>query len=54
MRFVYPQDSVLYIVQHNFYISLSDFAKELSDKWVQGNVSDIQMIETLINAHKRM
>lgn len=35
-------------------VPISDFAKELSDKWVQGNVSDSQMIETLVNAHKRM
>jgi hypothetical protein len=35
-------------------IPISDFAKELSDKWVQGNVSDSQMIETLVNAHKRI
>lgn len=35
-------------------VPISDFAKELSDKWVQGNVSDSQMIEILINAHKRI
>ena len=35
-------------------VPVSDFAKELSDKWVQGNVSDSQMIETLVNAHKRI
>lgn len=35
-------------------VPVSDFAKELSDKWVQGNVSDTQMIETLVNAHKRI
>lgn len=35
-------------------VPISDFAKELSDKWVQGNVSDSQMIETLVNAHKQM
>ena len=35
-------------------VPVSDFAKELSDKWVQGNISDSQMIEILINAHKRI
>ncbi|MBO5019233.1 MAG: hypothetical protein J6D52_01075 [Clostridia bacterium] len=35
-------------------VPISDFAKELSDKWVQGNISDSQMIETLVNAHKRI
>lgn len=35
-------------------VKVSEFAKELSDKWVQGNVSDSQMIETLVNAHKRI
>ena len=35
-------------------VPVSDFAKELSEKWVDGTISDSQMIETLVNAHKRM
>mgnify|MGYP003457308231 CR=1 FL=1 len=35
-------------------VPVSKFAKELSENWVQGNVSDSQMIETLVNAHKRI
>lgn len=35
-------------------VSLSDFAKDLSDKWVQGNISDSQTIEMLVNAHRKV
>ena len=35
-------------------VPVSDFAKELSEKWVDGTISDSQMIETLVNAHKRI
>lgn len=35
-------------------VPLSDFAKDLSDKWVQGNISDSQMIEMLVNAHRKV
>ena len=35
-------------------VPISDFAKELSDKWVQGNISDSEMKEMLVKAHKRI
>ena len=35
-------------------VPISNFAKELSDKWIEGNISDSQMIETLVNSHKRI
>ena len=34
-------------------VPVSDFAKDLSDKWVQGDISDSQMIEMLISSHKK-
>ena len=35
-------------------VPVSDFAKELSEKWVRGIISDSQMIEMLVNAHKKV
>ena len=35
-------------------VPISDFAKELSDKWAQGTISDSQMIEMLVNAHRKV
>lgn len=35
-------------------VPISDFAKELSDKWVLGTISDSQMIEMLVNAHRKV
>ena len=35
-------------------VPVSDFAKDLSDKWVQGTISDSKMIELLINAHSKI
>lgn len=35
-------------------VVVSNFAKELSDKWVQGNITDSQMIEMLVNAHRKV
>ena len=35
-------------------VPVSDFAKVLSDKWAQGNISDSQMIEMLVNAHRKV
>lgn len=35
-------------------VPISDFDKQFSDRWIQGTVSDCQMIETLINAYKQM
>lgn len=35
-------------------VPVSDFAKELSDKWAQGTISDSQMIEMLVNAHRKV
>lgn len=35
-------------------VPVSNFAKELSDKWVQGTITDSQMIEMLINAHRKV
>ena len=34
-------------------VPMSDFAKELSDEWVKGTISDSKMIELLINAHSK-
>ena len=33
---------------------VSTYAKELSEKWAQGIISDSQMIELLVNAHKKV
>lgn len=33
-------------------VSVSKFAKELSDKWLQGNITDLEMKEMLISVHK--
>ena len=33
---------------------VSEFAKDLSDKWAQGTISDSQMIEMLVNAHRKV
>lgn len=33
---------------------VSAYAKELSEKWAQGIISDSQMIELLVNAHKKV
>ena len=35
-------------------VPVSDFAKDLSDKWAQGTISDSQMIEMLVNAHRKV
>ena len=35
-------------------VPVSAFAKDLSEKWVQGTISDSQMIEMLINAHRKV
>ena len=35
-------------------VPVSDLAKELSDKWVQGNISDSEMKKILVKAHKRI
>lgn len=35
-------------------VPVSDFAKDLSDKWAKGTITDSQMIEMLINAHRKV
>ena len=35
-------------------VPVSAYAKELSEKWAQGIISDSQMIELLVNAHKKV
>lgn len=35
-------------------VPISDFAKELSDKWVYDTIPDSEMIEKLVKAHKRI
>lgn len=35
-------------------VQVSKFAKELSKKWVEGTISDSEMIEKLVKAHKRI
>lgn len=35
-------------------VPVSAYAKELSEKWTQGIISDSQMIELLVNAHKKV
>lgn len=35
-------------------VPVSVFAKDLSDKWVQGTISDSQMIEMLVNVHRKV
>ena len=35
-------------------VPVSNFAIELSDKWANGDISDAQMIEMLINSHKKV
>lgn len=35
-------------------LPVSDFAKDLSEKWAQGTISDSQMIEMLINTHRKI
>lgn len=34
-------------------VSVSEFAKELSDKWSQGIITDSEMKEMLISVHKK-
>ena len=34
-------------------VPVSDFAKDLSDKWAQGTISDSQMIKTLVNIRRK-
>ena len=35
-------------------VPVSNFAKDLSNKWAQGVISDSQMIEMLVNAHRKV
>ena len=35
-------------------VPISDFAKELSQKWAEGTISDSEMIEEIVNSHKRV
>ncbi len=35
-------------------VPVSNFAKELSEKWAEGTISDPQMIEMLVNAHRKV
>lgn len=35
-------------------VPVTAFAKELSEKWAQGTISDSQMIDMLINAHRKV
>ena len=35
-------------------VPVSYFAKELSKKWVEGNISNFEMIEKLIDKHKHL
>lgn len=35
-------------------VPVSTYAKDLSEMWSQGIISDSQMIEMLVNAHKKV
>ncbi len=35
-------------------VPVSTYAKDLSEMWAQGIISDSQMIEMLVNAHKKV